>query len=112
MKVGSLPASIVKRITPLPQTSIGSASYESVPRSYSTFMSERGCQTYGRHFSNLRRDVWQATASLVQYARLAGFFDFVYGTKAKVADLERSCCVEEEVFWLEISMAHAFFVEV
>ena len=110
--MGSLPASIVKRITPLPQTSIGSASYESVPRSYAKLMSERGCQTYGRHFADLWCDVWQATTSLIQYACLAGFFDFVYGTKAKVADLERSCCVEEEVFWLEISVAHAFFVEV
>ena len=75
-------------------------------------MSVRGFQTYGKHFADLWCDVWQATASLIQYARLAGFFDFVYGAKTEVANLERSCSVEEEIFWLEISVAHAFFVKV
>ena len=63
-------------------------------------------------WSHLGRNVWQASATVVQLAYFAVLLDLVHCAQTKVADFEGACGIEQEVFRLEVSVNDTLFMDV
>jgi len=96
-------------MTPIPQTSTGSASYGFSQLTYNHFVNV--IQEHVK-MTNFWGYIWPAATQSAQQPCFSGLLALIDNRETKICDLKSSSGIEQEIFWFQVTMADTFAMDI